>query len=113
MQDADILPEVDAHQHGGVRAEPAGPELEEGQGRLRLEVADGGAGEEGQPSSAAAELGQGEGHGVVGADGGDLQARKVRRQPRRGGAQVLARDVDGDVGGRILERLQEDAHLDR
>src|SRR5713101_147211 len=107
-----LLLEIDPDQHLPLGPEPLGAVGKKPHNRLRLEIADGRPRE--KPDALPRRAGQRrqwERTGIIGADRDDAQLGEIGGEPGGGLAEIFARDVDRHIGGRRLERLQEDAHL--
>ena len=110
-QDRRIFFQIDTHQ------QPAAVELQrgtaqEGQPLVVGHVADRAAGKEAQPlMRRLRQLGQRKAAQEIGADGIDLQRRKIRGHIDRMGQQMLGGNVDRDVDSRVAQPRQQDAGL--
>src|SRR5579883_2370165 len=112
LNEVRILFQIDADYHVAAGAEQPAAIDEKGLGFLGLEIADRRAREEAEPlAGRAGERGQPERARIVGADGGDQQRGEVLGKARRRVAQMLARNVDGNIGGGPLQRFEQDARL--
>ena len=112
FEDAAVFFQVDPDQHLPAGAEDARAVRQKAPDRLGLEIADRRAREEADPLAAGpGKAGSANGPRIIGADRDDRQFREVLGERGGGFAQMLARDVDRHVGGRPVERLQQDAHL--
>ena len=113
MQQCGLLDKVDTQQQPAAAQQPRRL-LQEGQRLVGVEVAQRRAGEEAHAAPGAFELGrQREGPGVVGHDGLHREARVIGTQGIGGGLEVLARDVDGQIALRRLQRIEQQPHLDQ
>src|SRR5215472_10461693 len=112
VEDLGILFQIDADQHLAAGTENTRVIGEKGHRRVGLEIANRRAREE--TDLLAARAGQGrqrETPGVVGAHSEDRNRREILGKRSGGVAQMLTRDVDGDVGVGLIERPKENSHL--
>ena len=112
VENCRVLLQVGADQHLAAGTEQLCPIRQECDDLAWLEIADRRAREKADALAiGSGKLRQHKGPGVIGADRDHRELWKIGGEPRRRAAQLLARNVDRDIGGRPIERLEQDAHL--
>src|SRR6185503_11074714 len=112
MQHSHVLATIDPEYQRAIMADRHAHAPEECDGLCRMEVPDRRAREERDATYARCGGGKHERCGEIGAHGMHRETRIVFAQSVRYPLELLARDVDGHVRHRLVERIEEHANLD-